>query len=61
MGTQVVDLLREYGDLFPKRFYKIKGRAGLLEEMKIQLKPYEKIARIRSYQLNHEHKERVKK
>jgi hypothetical protein len=36
--TQVVDLLKEYEDLFPHKFSKMKGIAGSLGAMKIQLK-----------------------
>jgi hypothetical protein len=36
--TQVVDLLKEYEDLFPRSFLEMKGIAGSLREMKIQLK-----------------------
>lgn len=36
--TQVVDLLREYQDLFPNTFFEMKGIARELGEMKIPLK-----------------------
>jgi hypothetical protein len=37
--------LREYKDLFPKRFSELKGIKGDLGEMKIELKPYAKPAK----------------
>jgi hypothetical protein len=39
MVTQVVDLLKEYEDLFPQIFSEMKGIVGSLGAMKIQLKP----------------------
>ena len=40
--TRVVDLLKEYEDLFPQKFSKMKGTAVSLGEMNIPLKPYAK-------------------
>jgi len=36
--TKIQDLLREYGDLFPKIFSWLKGIKGDLGEMNIELK-----------------------
>jgi len=36
--TQVVDLLKEYEDLFMRKLYEMKGITRSLGEMKIQLK-----------------------
>jgi hypothetical protein len=36
----ITELLREYSDLFPTTFTKMKGIAGELGEMKIPLRPY---------------------
>jgi hypothetical protein len=49
MVTQVVDILKEYEDLFPWRFSKMKGIAGSLGAMKIQLKPNAKMVKRRPY------------
>jgi hypothetical protein len=57
--TQVVDLLKEYEDLFPRSFSEMKGIAGLLGAMKIQLKPDAKPVKTRPYRLNLKYKEKV--
>lgn len=58
--SHVVELLREYQDLFPNSFSKMKGIAGELGEMNIPLKPYEKPMNQRPYRLNPKYKEKVK-
>jgi hypothetical protein len=35
---EIQSLLREYEDLFPKTFSKLKGIKGVMEQMKIELK-----------------------
>lgn len=39
MATQVVDLLKEYQDIFPHNVSEIKGIIATLGEIRIQLKP----------------------
>jgi len=57
--TQVVYLLKEYEDLFPQIFSKMKGITGSLGAMNIQLKPDAKLVKRRPYQLNPKYKEKV--
>ena len=59
--NQVHNLLREYEDLFPKTFSKLKGIKGSMGEMKIKLKPYSKPMKHRPYHLNTKIKDKVKK
>jgi hypothetical protein len=47
--------------LFPKTFSELKGIKGVMEEMKIELKPISKPMRHRPYLLNPRVKEKVKK
>jgi len=49
MVMHVVDFLKEYEDLFPRRFSKIKGIVGSLGKMKIQLNPDAKPVNRRPY------------
>ena len=56
----MVDLLKEYQDIFPMFFSKMKGIAGGLGEMHIQLKPYAKPIKKRPYWINPKYKEKVK-
>lgn len=58
--SQVVDLLKEYQDVFPTSFSEMKGIAGELGEMHIQLKPDAKPMEKRPYRLNPKYKEKVK-
>jgi len=53
--------LREYEDLFPTKFYFLKGIVGDLRVMKITLKPYAKLVKHFPYQLNPKYKEKVHK
>jgi hypothetical protein len=41
MLESIIELSREYNDLFPMNFIEMKGIAGELEKMKIPLKPKE--------------------
>lgn len=61
MIAQVVDLLKEYEDLFPRIFSEMKGIAGSLGAMKIQLKLDAKPVKRRPYWLNPKYKEKVHK
>jgi hypothetical protein len=61
MVTQVVYLLKEYEDLFPQSFSKMKGISRSLGSMKIQLKPNSKPVKWRPYWLNPMYKEKVHK
>jgi len=57
---KVVELLRKYQDLFPKKFSDLKGIVGDLGVMKITLKPNVKPVKKRPYQLNPKYKENVR-
>jgi hypothetical protein len=57
---KVAELLREYHDLFPTTFSKMKGIAGDLGEMNIPLKLGAKPIRQRPYRLNPSYKGKVK-
>lgn len=58
--NQVVDLLKEYQDIFTTSFSKMKGIVDELGEMRIQLKPDAKPVKRRPYWLNPRYKEKVK-
>lgn len=58
--SEVVTLVREYEDLFPQSFTKMKGIKGEVEEMKIALKPHAKPINKRPYRLNPRVKQTVK-
>jgi hypothetical protein len=49
---RIIELLREYSDLFPTNFTEMKGIAGELGEMNIPLKPEARPIRQRPYRLN---------
>jgi hypothetical protein len=57
---RIIELLREYSDLFPMTFTKIKGIAGELGEMKIPLKLEARPIRQRPYRLNPIYKQKVR-
>ena len=57
--SQVIDLIKEYEDMFPSTFSKIKGIVGDICEINIQLKPDEKPIKKRLYRLNPKYKEKV--
>jgi hypothetical protein len=52
MVESITELLREYNDLFPIKFTKMKGIAGDLGEMKIPLRADVRLIRQRPYRLN---------
>jgi hypothetical protein len=56
----IIELLREYNDLFPTTFKDMKGIVGELGEMKIPLKPDLRPVRQRPYRLNLVYKKKVK-
>jgi hypothetical protein len=53
--------MKEYEDLLPQIFFEMKGIAGSLGAMKIQLKPNAKLVKRRPYRLNPKYKEKVLK
>ena len=57
---KIIDLLHEFQDLFPTKFFEMKGILGDLGEMKIPLKTDVKPMRHRPYCPNPRYKERVK-
>jgi hypothetical protein len=56
----ITELLREYSDLFPTTFTKMKGIAGELGEMNIPLRPKARVIIQRPYRLNPIYKQKVK-
>jgi hypothetical protein len=56
----IIELLREYSDLFPTKFIEMKGIAGELGEMKIPLRAKARPIRQRPYRLNPIYKKKVK-
>ena len=52
MMAKIIDLLHEFQDLFPTKFFEMKGILGYLGEMKIPLKPYVNLVKQWSYRLN---------
>ena len=57
--SQVVDLLKEYKDIFPNKFLEMKGITRDLGEMKIQLKLDMKPVKRRPCRLNPKYKEKM--
>ena len=57
---KTTDLLHEFQDLFPTKFYEMKWILGDLGQMKIPLKTDAKLVRQRPYRLNPRYKEKVK-
>ena len=58
---QVVDLLREYQDLFPTKFEDMKGILGDLGVMRIPLKEGAKPVKKHPYSLSPKYKENARK
>lgn len=56
---KVIELLREYQDLFPTKLIELKGILDKLGVMKITLNPDEKLIKKSSYYLNLKYKEKV--
>jgi hypothetical protein len=57
---KITELLHEYQDLFPTKFTDMKGIKGLMGEMRISLKPDERLVKQRPYRLDPKYKEKVK-
>jgi hypothetical protein len=57
---KIMDLLREYQDLFQTNFSEMKGIFGELGEMKISLKPDSKPMKQRTYRLKPMYKKNLK-
>jgi len=57
---KIVDLLREYRDLFLNIFSKMKGIVGDIRELRTLLNPDTKIVKQRPYQLNLVYKKKFK-
>jgi hypothetical protein len=55
----ITELLREYNDLFPKKFTEMKGIVGDLGEMKIPIRAEARPIRQRPYKLNPIYKKNV--
>ena len=60
MLDKVVELLREYQDLFPTKFTDLKGIIEDLGVMKITLKPNANPIKHRPFRLNLKYKEKVR-
>jgi hypothetical protein len=57
---RIMNLLREYNDLFPTTFIEMKGIAGEIGEMNIPLKPESIPIRQRPYRLNPIYKQKLR-
>ena len=57
---KITDLLHEFQDLFPTKFFKMKGIVGELSEMKILLRLDAKPVKQRPVRLNPRYKEKIK-
>jgi hypothetical protein len=55
----IIELMREYHDLFPTKFTDMKGIKGPMGEMKIPLKLDARPVKQRPYRLNPKYKEKV--
>ena len=58
--TKIVDLLREYKDVFARDYKNLKGLVEEMGEMKIDLLPNATPIKKRPYKLAHKYKEIVK-
>jgi hypothetical protein len=59
MVKKVVNLMKEYEELFPRILLQINGVVKSIFEMKIQLKPNVKLVKWRPYHLKPKCKEKV--
>ena len=57
---RITELLREYSNMFPTTFTKMKGIVGELGDMEIHLKPEARSVRHRPYRLKPIYKKKVK-
>ena len=58
--TEIVDLLKEYQDVFARDYKDLKGLVEEMGKMKIDLLPYATPVKKRPYKLAHKYKEIVK-
>ena len=59
--TKIVDLLKEFQDVFAWDYKDLKGLVAEMGEMKIDIKPDARLVNKRPYKLAHKYKEIVKK
>ena len=59
--TEIVNLLKEFQDVFVKDYKDLKGLVHEMGEMKIDIKPDAQPVKKRPYKLAHKYKEIVKK
>ena len=59
--TEIVNLLKEFQDVFARDYKDLKGLVHEMGEMKIDIKPDAWTVKKRSYKLAHKYKEIVKK
>ena len=59
--TEIVNLLREFQDVFARDYKDLKGLVQEMGEMKINTKPDVRPVKKRPYKLAHKYKEIVKK
>ena len=59
--TEIVNLLKEFQDLFARDYKDLKGLVHEMGEMKIDIKPDVRPVKKRPYKLAHKYKEIVKK
>ena len=59
--TEIVNLLKEFQDVFAQDYKDIKGLFHEMGEMKIDIKPDFRHVKKRPYKLSHKYKEIVKK
>ena len=57
---KITDLLHEFQDMFPTKFFEMKAIVGDLGEMKIPLRLYAKSVKQRPHRLNPRYKEKFK-
>ena len=57
----MVNLLKEFQDVFARDYKDLKGLVHEMGEMKIDIKPYVRPVKKRPYKLAHKYKEIVKK
>ena len=58
---EIVNLLKEFKDVFSREYKDLKGLVHEMGEMKIDIKPDVRLVKKRPYKLAHKYKEKVKK
>ena len=58
---KIINLLKEFQDVFPRYYKKLKGLVQEMGEMKIDIEPDEKPVKKRTHKITHKYKEIVKK